>query len=170
MLDDLNTWCDCESVLYYHHFVFPFCLQIAMEGEIQPREIQILETPEDIELRRNQVLSRYAAFKDATRLRRERLEEARKYMYFKRDADELESWINEKLQTASDESYRDPTNLQVRKRSLKLSLLIFSLFNDMYIHVQIFSCEFSHPFSKPIRPRYRNIRLLKLRLLLITMH
>ena len=34
-------------------------------------------------------------------------------MYFKRDADELESWINEKLQTASDESYRDPTNLQV---------------------------------------------------------
>ena len=35
-------------------------------------------------------------------------------MYFKRDADELESWIHEKLQTASDESYRDPTNLQVR--------------------------------------------------------
>ena len=31
----------------------------------------------------------------------------------KRDADELESWIMEKLQTASDESYRDPTNLQV---------------------------------------------------------
>ena len=56
---------------------------------------------------------RYAAFKDATRTRRERLEDARKFMYFKRDADELESWINEKLQTASDESYRDPTNLQV---------------------------------------------------------
>ena len=35
-------------------------------------------------------------------------------MYFKRDADELESWIKEKLQTASDESYRDSTNLQVR--------------------------------------------------------
>ncbi|CAG2119620.1 unnamed protein product, partial [Medioppia subpectinata] len=34
--------------------------------------------------------------------------------YFKRDADELESWINEKLQTASDESYRDPTNLQAK--------------------------------------------------------
>lgn len=33
--------------------------------------------------------------------------------YFKRDADELESWINEKLQAASDESYKDPTNLQV---------------------------------------------------------
>ena len=84
-------------------------------GEIQPREIQILENAEDIQERREQVLGRYAQFKDATRLRRDRLEDARKYMYFKRDADELESWINEKLQTASDESYRDPTNLQVCK-------------------------------------------------------
>ena len=84
-------------------------------GDVQPREIQILETAEDIQDRREQVLGRYAAFKEATRLRRERLEDARMYMYFKRDADELESWINEKLQTASDESYRDPTNLQVRK-------------------------------------------------------
>ena len=83
------------------------------EGESQPREIAILETAEDIQERREQVLSRYGNFKDATRQRRERLEDARKYMYFKRDADELESWINEKLQTASDESYRDPTNLQV---------------------------------------------------------
>jgi len=83
------------------------------EAEPQPREIQILETPEDIQARREQVLGRYAAFKDATKQRRQRLEDARRYMYFKRDADELESWILEKLQTASDESYRDPTNLQV---------------------------------------------------------
>ncbi len=83
------------------------------EGEVAPREIQILETAEDIQERRDQVLGRYAAFKEATRVRRHHLEEARRYMYFKRDADELESWIMEKLQTASDESYRDPTNLQV---------------------------------------------------------
>ena len=80
----------------------------------EPKEIQILETPEDIQARREQVLGRYSAFKDATRQRRQRLEDARCYMYFKRDADELESWINEKLQTASDESYRDPTNLQAK--------------------------------------------------------
>ena len=36
------------------------------------------------------------------------------YFNFRRDADELESWIYEKLQVASDESYKDPTNLQVR--------------------------------------------------------
>jgi spectrin alpha len=81
---------------------------------VVPREIQILETPEDIQARRDQVLGRYAAFKDATKQRRQRLEDARRYMYFKRDADELESWITEKLQTASDESYRDPTNLQAK--------------------------------------------------------
>ena len=84
------------------------------DGEPQPREIQILETAEDIQNRREEVLSRYGLFKEATKQRRERLEDARKFMYFKRDADELESWINEKLQTACDESYRDPTNLQAK--------------------------------------------------------
>ena len=61
-----------------------------------------------------QVLGRYQNFKKATHARRTRLEDARSYMYFKRDADELESWIMEKLQTASDESYKDPTNLQAK--------------------------------------------------------
>ena len=37
-----------------------------------------------------------------------------RYQYFRRDADELESWINEKLQAASDENYKDPTNLQAK--------------------------------------------------------
>ena len=96
------------------------------EADTQPREIQILETPEDIEQRRQQVLGRYSAFKDATKLRRQRLEDARMYMYFKRDADELESWIHEKLQTAMDESYRDPTNLQVRLSIMYFASLAFS--------------------------------------------
>lgn len=85
-----------------------------MEGVEQPREIQILETAEDIQQRREQVLSRYTNFKDATAERRRHLEEARRFMFFKRDADELESWILEKLQTASDESFRDSTNLQAK--------------------------------------------------------
>ncbi len=81
--------------------------------EVQPREIKILETAEDIQNRRDEVLGRYTNFKSSCRDRRERLEDSRRYQYFKRDADELESWIHEKLQTASDESYRDPINLQV---------------------------------------------------------
>ena len=77
-------------------------------------EIQILETADDIQERREQVLNRYQTFKELAKERRQKLEEARQFQFFKRDADELETWILEKLQTASDESYKDPVNLQVR--------------------------------------------------------
>lgn len=79
-----------------------------------PGDIHILETVEEIQDRRKQVLGRYDAFNDGTRVKRTRLEDSRRFQYFKRDADELESWINEKLQTALDESYKDPTNLQAK--------------------------------------------------------
>lgn len=81
-------------------------------AEVDSRQIAILETVEDIQNRREQVLRRYAEFKEATRVRRQRLEDAKRYHQFKRDADEVEAWINEKLQIACDENYRDPTNLQ----------------------------------------------------------
>ncbi|XP_014681189.1 PREDICTED: spectrin alpha chain, non-erythrocytic 1-like [Priapulus caudatus] len=83
-------------------------------GDIQPKEIKILETADDIQYRRDEVLSHYESFKELARLKRERLEDSRRFQFFKRDADELESWINEKLQTASDESWKDPTNLQAK--------------------------------------------------------
>jgi len=73
-----------------------------------------LETAEDIQERREQVLNRYGEFKSDARQKREKLEDSRRFQYFKRDADELESWIYEKLQAASDESYKDPTNLQAK--------------------------------------------------------
>lgn len=82
--------------------------------DVQPREVKILETAEDIQTRREEVLGRYGGFKHACKDRRERLEDSRRYQFFKRDADELESWIYEKLQTASDENYKDPTNLQAK--------------------------------------------------------
>lgn len=79
-----------------------------------PQEIKILETAEDIQNRRAEVLGHYAQFKEFAKTKRDRLEEARQFQYFKRDADELEIWILEKLQTASEESFRDPTNLQAK--------------------------------------------------------
>ncbi len=79
-----------------------------------PKDIKILETVDDIQERRETVLGRYAQFKSEARDKRSKLEDSRRFQYFKRDADELESWINEKLQTASDESYKDPTNLQAK--------------------------------------------------------
>uniref|UniRef100_A0A0V0G435 Putative ca2+-binding actin-bundling protein n=2 Tax=Triatoma TaxID=30075 RepID=A0A0V0G435_TRIDM len=82
--------------------------------QITPKEVRILETAEDIQERREQVLGRYGDFKSDARAKRQKLEDSRRFQYFKRDADELESWINEKLQAASDESYKDPTNLQAK--------------------------------------------------------
>ncbi|CAH8478758.1 unnamed protein product [Schistosoma rodhaini] len=81
-----------------------------------PTKVKILETPEDIRERREQVLSRYSAFKEATQYRRHKLEEAKRYQYFKRDADELESWINEKLQTYANEDFKELSNLQAKKQ------------------------------------------------------
>ncbi|KAK9511533.1 hypothetical protein O3M35_000170 [Rhynocoris fuscipes] len=82
--------------------------------QITPKEVKILESAEDIQERREQVLGRYGDFKSDARAKRQKLEDSRRFQYFKRDADELESWINEKLQAASDESYKDPTNLQAK--------------------------------------------------------
>ena len=89
-----------------------------MEGGIAvedsaPRDIKLLETVEDIENRRDQVLQKYADFRQATSDRRKRLEDAKKLFQFKRDADEVEAWIQDKMVVASDECYKDQANLQV---------------------------------------------------------
>ncbi|KAG8447987.1 hypothetical protein GDO86_015185 [Hymenochirus boettgeri] len=74
--------------------------------------VKVLETAEDIQERRQQVLDRYLRFKELSNLRRQKLEDSYRFQFFQRDADELEKWIQEKLQIASDENYKDPTNLQ----------------------------------------------------------
>uniref|UniRef100_UPI00358EF662 spectrin alpha chain, non-erythrocytic 1 isoform X2 n=1 Tax=Myxine glutinosa TaxID=7769 RepID=UPI00358EF662 len=74
--------------------------------------VKILETADDIQERRQQVLDRYGRFKELSLQRRQKLEDSRRFQFFRRDADELDKWIQEKLQVASDESYKDPTNLQ----------------------------------------------------------
>lgn len=75
--------------------------------------VKVLETADDIQDRRQQVLDRYRRFKELSTIRRQKLEDSYRFQFFQRDADELEKWIQEKLQIASDENYKDPTNLQV---------------------------------------------------------
>ncbi len=55
----------------------------------------MLETVEDIQERRDQVLGRYQRFKEEAKEKRSLLEDSKRFQYFKRDADELESWILE---------------------------------------------------------------------------
>ncbi|KAJ7373044.1 hypothetical protein OS493_014188 [Desmophyllum pertusum] len=51
--------------------------------------------------------------------RRHKLEESRKIAQFYQDVVESESWITEKLQTASDDSYKDPANLESKLQKNK---------------------------------------------------
>uniref|UniRef100_A0A8I5ZKH2 Spectrin, alpha, non-erythrocytic 1 n=1 Tax=Rattus norvegicus TaxID=10116 RepID=A0A8I5ZKH2_RAT len=80
--------------------------------KMDPSGVKVLETAEDIQERRQQVLDRYHRFKELSTLRRQKLEDSYRFQFFQRDAEELEKWIQEKLQVASDENYKDPTNLQ----------------------------------------------------------
>lgn len=67
--------------------------------------------------------------------KRSKLGESQTLQQFSRDVDEIEAWISEKLQTATDESYKDPTNIQVRPRppSLSAGLLCADASTNVYL-------------------------------------
>jgi len=56
--------------------------------------------------KRDGILERRQNVEELSKARRAKLEESRKLQQFERDADEVKSWINEKLKTACDESYK----------------------------------------------------------------
>lgn len=65
-----------------------------------------------IDDKRKQVLDRWRHLKDALIEKRSKLGESQTLQQFSRDADEIENWIAEKLQLATEESYKDPANIQ----------------------------------------------------------
>ena len=69
---------------------------------------------ETIQAKRESVLNKWKDFKEATSSRRNKLENARELQEFLRNADEIEQWIDDKMKTATDESYKDPSNMQVQ--------------------------------------------------------
>uniref|UniRef100_A0A8C7C107 Spectrin alpha chain, erythrocytic 1 n=1 Tax=Neovison vison TaxID=452646 RepID=A0A8C7C107_NEOVI len=75
---------------------------------------KVLETAEQIQERRQEVLTRYKRFKDLVAERGQKLEDSYQYQVFRRDAEDLEKWILEKLKIADDKSYEDPTNIQAK--------------------------------------------------------
>lgn len=84
---------------------------VPFEREAQRMADKLVDNAKEVEQRRTNVLEKYAKVKLITQQRRARLEDARKFQQFKRDAEELEAWITEKMLIAADESYKDPTNL-----------------------------------------------------------
>ena len=65
-----------------------------------------------IDERRNQVVARRAAVKEAAAARQAALCASHKFHNFSADVNDLRGWMAEKLKTATDESYRDLTNLE----------------------------------------------------------
>lgn len=65
-----------------------------------------------IDDRRNQVLQRRQAVKEACQARSHALEASKNYQEFRAQVHDLRTWLAEKLKTASDESYRDLSNLE----------------------------------------------------------
>lgn len=75
---------------------------------VQSRHYAAVEIAE----RRASVLSSWAKLKQALVDWRSRLGQSQSLQQFNREVDEVEAWLSDRLQTATDESYRDPTNLQ----------------------------------------------------------
>ncbi|KAL8620004.1 hypothetical protein ACOMHN_015286 [Nucella lapillus] len=69
---------------------------------------------DEIKTRCQAVLSRRDRMWESSKQRKKKLEDSRNYQLFLRNLYEVSGWINEKLQVALDEAYRDPTNLQAK--------------------------------------------------------
>lgn len=67
---------------------------------------------ESINDKRNQVIARRAAVKDAAQVRRAALKASEHYQQFSAEVDDLSDWLGDKMKIASDESYRDLNNLE----------------------------------------------------------
>ena len=66
--------------------------------------------------RRASILAQWSHLKSALVAWRHKLGQSQSLQQFKREADEVEVWMGEKMQTATDDSYKDPTNLPVSVR------------------------------------------------------
>lgn len=65
-----------------------------------------------IDDKRNEVLDRWRHLKEDLIQKRSKLGDEQTLQLFSRDADEIENWIEEKLHLATEESYKDPANIQ----------------------------------------------------------
>ena len=63
--------------------------------------------------RRATVLARWSRLKSQLALWRGKLGQSLSFQQFKREADEAEAWVEVKMQVASEDSYKDPTDLPV---------------------------------------------------------
>ena len=64
------------------------------------------------------MLARWSSLKSLLGAWHSKLGQSQSFQQFKREADEAEIWVGEKMQVASDDSYKDPTDLPVSHHSV----------------------------------------------------
>ena len=84
-------------------------LQASADRLIQTRHYAAVEVAE----RRAAVLARWSQLKSLLGTWRAQLGQSQSFQQFKREADEAEGWVGEKMVVACDDSYKDPTDLPV---------------------------------------------------------
>jgi spectrin alpha len=115
--DDLGDSLDSVEALIKKHEDFEKSLA-AQEEKIKALDefaTKLIEgshyASEDVGVRRAALIERRNALLERSRSRRNKLNNSYQLQQFERDCDETKGWVLEKLKTASDESYLDPTNL-----------------------------------------------------------
>ena len=84
--------------------------------------------------RRAAVLAQWSRLKSAMVAWRHKLGQSKSMQHFKREADEAAAWMAEKMQIACDDSYKDPTNLSVRK-------ILQNIYVIHSVTILLFSCS-----------------------------
>ncbi|XP_078592218.1 spectrin beta chain, non-erythrocytic 5-like isoform X2 [Branchiostoma floridae x Branchiostoma japonicum] len=116
--DELGSTVDSVQGLLKRHEEFEHTLQVQDErintlNDIANKLIQARHyASRQIDQKRNQVVERRKKVKGKAKDRRAALQASLTYQEFLRDVEELSQWIREKYKAATDESYRDLTNLQ----------------------------------------------------------
>ncbi|KAJ8309236.1 hypothetical protein KUTeg_014110 [Tegillarca granosa] len=115
---DMGSTVDDVESLFKRHEDFESTLQAQDEklkalNELADKMIAEGHPDSDsIDKRRKEILDRRQKVKDRAAERHNALLASQGFQEFKRNADELSSWMKEKYKTATDESYRDLSNLQ----------------------------------------------------------
>uniref|UniRef100_UPI00398EAE6B spectrin beta chain, non-erythrocytic 5 n=1 Tax=Pristiophorus japonicus TaxID=55135 RepID=UPI00398EAE6B len=116
-IDDLGDTVDSVSSLLKRQEDFENVLKLTDQRirGIQDRASRLSQnsncTNRTIQKRVNLIRDKWSDLNRSSAHRRNKLSQSQKLQEFNRDAAELLMWIDEKYEIASDESYRDPTNI-----------------------------------------------------------
>ena len=74
---------------------------------------------DEIDRRRREVVDKFYEFKTSLHSRKNKLESTKQFIQFKRQVDELATWVNDKFLILKEQSFHDTTNLSTKRQKLQ---------------------------------------------------